>query len=138
MPSRSEPQAAVIAYRRLGEAVEICLIRRRDTLGWGIPKGLVDPGNTLEETALNEAWEEAGIGGRLIGEAIGRYRYEKWRTTFDVTVFLMEVHQVVDEWLESSVRERRWVSLDDARWLLDEHPSHKVANRALEVLAARQ
>ena len=63
--SGSEPQAAVVAYRRVGDAVEVCLIRRLTTTVWGIPKGLVDPGDTLEETALNEAWEEAGLKGRL-------------------------------------------------------------------------
>jgi 8-oxo-dGTP pyrophosphatase MutT (NUDIX family) len=52
---------------------------------------LVDPGDTPEETALNEAWEEAGLRGRLIGDVVGTYEYEKWNTTFAVTVYLMEV-----------------------------------------------
>ena len=68
-----------------------CVIRRKDANKWGIPKGLVDPGDTHEETALNEAWEEAGINGRLLGAAIGTYRYRKWGTRLTVAVYVMEV-----------------------------------------------
>jgi phosphohistidine phosphatase len=138
MSPGSEPQAAVIAYRRVGAGVEICLIRRYDTRVWGIPKGLVDPGHTLEETALNEAWEEAGLMGRLVGPSVGTYDYEKWRTTFAVAVFLMEVHRAADEWLESKIRERKWVSLDDARALLNEHPIHPILNRALDAIGLKR
>jgi 8-oxo-dGTP pyrophosphatase MutT (NUDIX family) len=135
MPSRTTPQAAVIAYRRDGDTLEICLIRRRDTSTWGIPKGLVDPGDTLEQTALNEAWEEAGIRGRLVGDVVGTYEYEKWRTTFAVAVYLMEVHRSADDWLESRIRERRWVLPDRARVLLHEHPVRSILSRALDGLA---
>jgi phosphohistidine phosphatase len=135
MSPRARPQAAVVPYRRTGEALEICLIRRRDTNAWGIPKGLVDPGDTVEETALKEAWEEAGIRGRLIGDdPVGSYQYEKWRTTFAVAVFLMEVNGSADEWQESRLRERRWVLPDRARVLLQEHPGRAILSRALDAL----
>ena len=39
---------------------EVCLIRKKQSTAWGIPKGLVDPGDTHEETALNEAWKKPG------------------------------------------------------------------------------
>ena len=58
-------QAAAIAVRRNGDRVQVCLIRRKGSRKWGIPKGQVDPGDTHEETALNEAWEEAGIPAPL-------------------------------------------------------------------------
>ena len=84
-------QAAAIPIRRAGRTLQICVIRRKDANRWGIPKGLVDPGDTHEETALNEAWEEAGINGRLLGAAIGTYRYRKWGTRLTVAVYVMEV-----------------------------------------------
>ena len=90
MPNRSfdafPEQAAAIPIRRAGRALQICVIRRKDANKWGIPKGLVDPGDTHEQTALNEAWEEAGINGRLLGAAIGTYRYRKWGTRLTVAV----------------------------------------------------
>src|SRR5262249_25750027 len=80
-------QAAAIAIRRTDDAFEVCLIRKNESKGWGIPKGMIELGETPEETALNEAWEEAGLKGRLLGDAVGTYEYEKWRTNFLVAVF---------------------------------------------------
>ena len=123
-------QAATIAIRRKDDAIEVCLIRRRDSGRWGIPKGTIDPGYTPEETALNEAWEEAGLEGRLLGSAIGTYEYEKWFTTLKVAVFVMEVVEEHAEWLESDIRERRWTSLAEASSLLEEHPAWPLLAKA--------
>jgi 8-oxo-dGTP pyrophosphatase MutT (NUDIX family) len=128
-------QAAAIAVRRQGSTFQVCLIRARKSRRWGIPKGLVDPGDTPEETALNEAWEEAGVRGRIIGEALGTYRYDKWETTLTVAVYLMEVQEQSDEWLEADFRERQWASFADAAVLLAEHPARPFLERANTLLA---
>src|SRR5947208_6658864 len=107
-------QAAAIAVRGTGENLQVCLIRKRGSKAWGIPKGIVDPGDTHAETALNEAREEAGLTGRVIGKAIGTYEYEKWATTFTVAVYLVEVLEQQDVWQEAGFRERRWTSFSEA------------------------
>jgi 8-oxo-dGTP pyrophosphatase MutT (NUDIX family) len=123
-------QAAAIPVRRNTSAFEVCLIRRKGSTSWGIPKGSVDPGDTHEETALKEAWEEAGISGRLIGMSLGRYEYEKWDTTFEVAVYLMEVLEQHPKWLEARFRERRWTSFSEAASLLSTHPARIFLDRA--------
>ena len=75
-----------------------------------IPKGWIEPGQTAGETALQEAWEEAGLVGSLDREPIGSYLYEKEGNTYHVIVFVMRVTQVTQDWQERSVRERAWVS----------------------------
>jgi phosphohistidine phosphatase len=141
MPSRSfdafPEQAAAIPLRRVGRDLQICVIRRKDADRWGIPKGLVDPGATHEETALNEAWEEAGIKGRLLGAAaIGTYRYRKWGTRLTVAVFLMELVQQAPAWEESTFRERRWVPFAEAGVLLADHPVAPLLDRAYTLVTA--
>ena len=133
--SRTHQQAAAIAVRRNGEALEVCLIRKRKFEVWGIPKGIVDPGDTHEQTALNEAWEEAGLKGRLLGDAIGTYEYEKWNRTFVVAVYVMEVLEQLDDWQEARIRERRWTSFAEAASLLVDHPVRPLLDRA-KVIAA--
>jgi phosphohistidine phosphatase len=130
-------QAAAIAIRDTGENLQVCLIQRKDSRKWGIPKGIVDPGRTHPETALNEAWEEAGLKGRLLGEAIGTYEYRKWGTRFAVSVFIMEVLEQKDEWQEAGIRHRTWTSFDEAVSLLGNHPVRPLLNRARELLADR-
>jgi 8-oxo-dGTP pyrophosphatase MutT (NUDIX family) len=128
-------QAAAIAIRRRDDILEVCLIRSRKSRKWGIPKGLIDPGDTQEETALNEAWEEAGLKGRLLGDAIGTYEYRKWGTTLVVAVYVMEVLEEHDDWQEADFRERRWTSFGVATSLLSDHPVLPLLDRARTVLA---
>ena len=128
-------QAAAIAYRRSGGTVQLCLIRRKDTQKrWGIPKGVIDPGDRPEETAVNESWEEAGLVARAIGDTIGTYKYDKWGRTLTVAVFLLEVLDEEDTWDEADVRERRWTSIEDALDLLSQHPVRPLLDRAIDLL----
>ena len=130
-------QAAAIPIRRRGiDDLQVCLIRKRLSAGaWGIPKGTVDPGLTHPETALKEAWEEAGVRGRLIGDALGTYRYEKVGRPLIVMLYVMEVLECHDDWDEAGLRERMWVSLDEAGSLLVEHPASVFLSRALRLFS---
>ena len=123
-------QAAVIPFRRGNRGVEVFLIRRRSSESWGIPKGMVDPGDTPEDTAHTEAWEEAGIHGRLIGKPIGVYGYRKWGMSLEVSVYVMEVREAEPRWPESYFREREWFPVKAAFALLDEHPVRPLLDRA--------
>jgi 8-oxo-dGTP pyrophosphatase MutT (NUDIX family) len=115
--------------------VQVCLIRRKGSKAWGIPKGVVDRGDTREETALNEAWEEAGLKGRLLGDAIGTYKYKKWDRTLRVAVYIMEVLGQAATWDEAWFRERRWTSFDKAAARLTGHPVQPLLDRARRLIA---
>src|SRR5437870_8809679 len=99
-------QAAAIPIR----AGKICLITSSNGKRWIIPKGLIEPGQTAAENALQEAWEEAGLVGSLQAEPVGSYLYEKNGETCYVTVFVMRVQKVAQGWPERALRQRAWVS----------------------------
>jgi 8-oxo-dGTP pyrophosphatase MutT (NUDIX family) len=122
-------QVAVIPFSRGRNGVRLCLIRRRDSENWGIPKGFIDPGDSPEEAALNEASEEAGLDGQLVGDVLGTYEYAKGSTPLTVAVYLMDVLQEDGAWDEMSFRERRWFSLDEAAVLLKKHPVRPLLDR---------
>jgi 8-oxo-dGTP pyrophosphatase MutT (NUDIX family) len=107
-------QSGVIPYRVIHSEVEILLITSRRGKRWVIPKGVIDPGSSASESAAREAYEEAGIRGRLSDSAIGEYRYQKWGGTCTVKVFIMEVQSVLEEWPEASNRRRKWMTVKDA------------------------
>jgi 8-oxo-dGTP pyrophosphatase MutT (NUDIX family) len=98
-------QAAALPLK----AGRICLVTSRSGKRWVVPKGRLEPGNSLETTALAEAWEEAGLEGRLASGQIGTYYYKKSKKEFKVSVFLMHVADVAEEWPECSRRSRLWV-----------------------------
>src|SRR5919108_4556701 len=131
-------QAGVIPFRRNRDAIEVCLIRNNGRKKWKIPKGFIDPGETVGQAALKEAWEEAGLRGRLVGDAIGSYKYTKWNLHLTVFVFLMEVKSEDDEWEESRLRERNWTPLDAAFRRLRKHPVQVLLAEATARLEGRK
>jgi 8-oxo-dGTP pyrophosphatase MutT (NUDIX family) len=135
--SRRE-QAGVIPFRRKKDGIEVCLIRNKGRKKWKLPKGFVDPGETVQQAALKEAWEEAGLTGRIVGDTIGSYDYEKWELKLKVSVFLMEVTEQEDEWEESRFRERRWSRVDEAFDTLKKHPIRPLLDIAATRLERRR
>jgi 8-oxo-dGTP pyrophosphatase MutT (NUDIX family) len=111
-------QASVIPFRVRDGQLEFCLITSIRARKWGFPKGLIDPGETAIEAGLKEAWEEAGLTGKVVGEPLGRYQYEKWGETLEVEVFLMQVESAADAWLEAEQRDRRWASGQETQELI--------------------
>jgi len=109
-------QAGAIPVR----AGKICLVTSSNGKRWVIPKGVIEPGQTAGETALQEAWEEAGLTGVLQPEPLGSYLYEKWCGICHVTVFLMQVSDEAAAWPEHDLRIRSWVSLAGALERLDD------------------
>jgi 8-oxo-dGTP pyrophosphatase MutT (NUDIX family) len=99
-------QAAAIPLR----GGKICVITSSNGKRWVIPKGLIEPGQAAGETALQEAWEEAGLVGTLHPEPVGSYLYEKYSNTYHVIVFVMDVTDVAQNWPERGLRQRSWVS----------------------------
>ncbi len=44
----------------------VLIERANEPLGWALPGGFVDIGETLEQAAMREAWEETGLEVRLV------------------------------------------------------------------------
>jgi 8-oxo-dGTP pyrophosphatase MutT (NUDIX family) len=87
----------------------ICLVNSSSGRGWVIPKGHIEANQTARETALREAWEEAGLRGVLEQRPVASYVYAKKGVTYRVAVFLMHVTQAAPAWPEDHRRSRRWI-----------------------------
>ena len=57
--------AGVVCWREAGKDIEVLLVHREKYDDWGFPKGKQDKGELLQETAVREVEEEAGIRIRL-------------------------------------------------------------------------
>ena len=102
---------------RAGGGVEICLIHRPKYGDWSLPKGKLERGESFEEAALREVFEETGVRARLRQElALTRYTDKKGRPKV-VRYWLMDVafdtgfrpNDEVDavEWLELPIAATR-------------------------------
>jgi 8-oxo-dGTP pyrophosphatase MutT (NUDIX family) len=124
-PDRFIRQAAAIPLRD----GQLCLVTSSSRKRWVIPKGMIDPGKTPAEIALQEAWEEAGLLGTL-GPPLGTYQYKKYGGTCLVTVFSMQVYEARDDWPERTVRRRVWLALEEALALIEEEGLREIMRRA--------
>ena len=135
-------QSGVIAYRlkRPGETgaeipqLEILLITSRKRKRWIIPKGIVEPGLSPQASAAKEAFEEAGVRGKIADQALGIYTRDKWNGTCTVEVFPFEVTAVFDDWPEDDIREREWMSLDEAIQRVQEPPLTAMLRKLAQII----
>jgi phosphohistidine phosphatase len=118
-PAYYYTQSSVIPYRINNGQLEILIISSSKNKHWVVPKGIADPGHSLQDSARKEAWEEAGVEGDVAEDAVGTYSYHKWGATCHVTVYPMAVTRQLPEakW-EERHRGRKWVSPTGAATLL--------------------
>ena len=119
-------QSGTIPFRRSGDHIEILLITNKKKDKWGIPKGLVEAKLSASESAQKEAFEEAGIYGKIYKPSLGKYSIRKWEGKCRIKVFAMEVTQILDTWPEDILRKREWYSVEEA--------AGKVKNKKLQAM----
>ena len=104
---------------------------------WALPKGLVSPGDSPEETALREVAEETGIEGRLdgkLGDVKYVYTWEGERIFKIVSFFLVRyrrgrIGDIPPEHAHE-VAEARWLPLEEAPRLLAYGGEREMAAKA--------
>ena len=111
--------ASAVPYRVTEKGVEILLITSRGKGDWIFPKGRIEEGDSLPETAEREAYEEAGIRGHVDPEPIATYVHPRPYGSDSIEVYLMPVQQLLEEWPEQGDRKRKWVSFDSLAKILD-------------------
>jgi 8-oxo-dGTP pyrophosphatase MutT (NUDIX family) len=112
-------QVAALCWRMGVHGLEVLLITSRKSRRWILPKGWPLPELTAAENAAREAFEEAGVTGRLVTGPVGHYHYLKERregtgTPVSVDVFALAVTKQLDDWPEKGQRSMIWVPLDQA------------------------
>ncbi|MEM7751937.1 MAG: NUDIX hydrolase [Pseudomonadota bacterium] len=118
-------QFGALCWRKRADKVEVLLITSRQSKRWIIPKGWPVDGATPAEAAQTEAWEEAGVAGKVVPTCLGIYSYNK---TIDgagalpcvVAMFPIRVKKLSTSYPEQAQRRRKWFSRKKAAKLVDE------------------
>lgn len=114
-------QYAALCFRRPkdGPGIEILVVTSRESGRWVIPKGWPMKRKKPFEAAAIEAFQEAGVRGKVRKKPVGSYTYLKVLDDGDVVpcvidIFQIEVDELVDEFKERGERTLAWVSPDEA------------------------
>lgn len=113
-------QVAALCCRETEKGLRVLMVTSRGSGRWIIPKGWPIAGKDGGQTALQEAWEEAGVEqGHVEGDPIGAFSYDKELKTglpVPVQTFVYTIRDVElsDTYPEAHQRRRKWVSPKDA------------------------
>ncbi|KAL6323873.1 hypothetical protein AAG906_005870 [Vitis piasezkii] len=99
-----------------GEALEVLLISSQKGKSMLFPKGGWETDESKTEAALRETVEEAGVTG-IVESELGKWSFKSKRndTYCEAFMFPLLVKEELELWPEKNVRERKWVSVAEAR-----------------------
>jgi 8-oxo-dGTP pyrophosphatase MutT (NUDIX family) len=135
-------QVAAVCYRIRGVEIEFLLVKTGKGR-WIFPKGSVEPGLTHAQAAALEAFEEAGVHGRMEEASFTRYIRRRRRESRNavgrsaekesaVNAHLCEVLRVVSP--QELGRNPTWFSPDKAKRRLQEHRTPDFGNELARVV----
>jgi 8-oxo-dGTP pyrophosphatase MutT (NUDIX family) len=112
-------QVAAVCYRLRGDRIQFLLVRTGGKR-WTFPKGCTEPGLTHAQAAALEAFEEAGVHGRIAENSFARYVLRSGRKAAEglvVKAFLCKVSRQVSP--EESKRDPTWFSPENCKKMLE-------------------
>jgi 8-oxo-dGTP pyrophosphatase MutT (NUDIX family) len=123
-----------VVWRTAGDGVEFVVVHRPRYDDWSLPKGKLDPGESWEEAAVREVYEEVGLRCRL-GEELPPVAYTdaKGRDKA-VRYWLMEPEENPAFEPNDEVDEMRWIDAAQAAQLLSYPRDAELVALALERL----
>ena len=124
---KSGVQYAALPYRfNEVDGLEILLVTTRRTKRWIIPKGWASKGVKPPESAAREAYEEAGVRGKIGKKSVGVFTYKKLldeegiTVPCEVKVFPLLVKRQSKLYPEIEQRLTRWLEPERAISLVKE------------------
>ena len=132
---KREVSAGGVVFRKRDSLIEVALTSRQQGKVWCLPKGLIEKGESPEETALREVREETGLEGRLVEkiEEIKYWYYSKWeqvRVFKIVHFYLLEYLKGDTEQHDFEVDEVRWFTLEEAKRVLSYKSERGIVEKA--------
>lgn len=118
-------QIAALCYRFNEVELEVMLITTRSSRRWIIPKGWPALHRKAHRTATNEAYEEAGVVGKVDPKLFASFRSYKghsngWKVRTKVLVYLIKVEKQEVSFPEVGQRDVSWLPIDEAIQKADE------------------
>lgn len=138
--SAASAQVAAIPLRWTNGRPEVLLVTTRRTGRWTVPKGWPLADSLGAECAAREAFEEAGVRGRMEQYSLGTFEYWKraksGRVFLTATAYTLHVEETVLDWPERTERKRAWFTPEVAARLVNNDELSTLIGVAVQMHAA--
>ena len=133
--------AGGVAFRWRDSEPELVIVSVKPKMRWQLPKGIVDPGETPQITAVREVREEAGVETDLMAliETIEYWyravkygkpvRYHKF-----VHFYLLQYRSGDVSDHDHEIEEARWVRIEEALEMLAFEGERRVVQKARQMI----
>ncbi|KAK2635590.1 hypothetical protein Ddye_030382 [Dipteronia dyeriana] len=118
----------------ISDELEVLIITSQKGQGMMFPKGGWELDESKKEAALRESFEEAGVLGNVECE-LGKWNFlsKSQGTFYEGFMFPLLVKEQLEMWPEKDVRQRIWMTVEEAR----EVCRHWWMKEALDILVER-
>ncbi|MHC9544645.1 MAG: NUDIX domain-containing protein [Vulcanimicrobiota bacterium] len=144
LEEREERQisAGGVVYKKEGGRYKICLVAKKNKRVWALPKGRLNPGENLEETAQREIAEETGLLTEVHEklDEISYYFYWKDENVFyHKTVYFYMMPVIKENYCQrdTEVDAVIWLTLGEAYKKLTYLNEKEVMKKAQRILKSR-
>ena len=115
-----ERSCGAVIFREENEKIKYLLIRNRRSAHWGFPKGHVEPGETDEETAIREVYEETGLNIDILPGFVKKSDYTiQGKIEKSVSIFLAKTTETSYTLQVEEIEECGWFDYDSAMLTLN-------------------
>jgi 8-oxo-dGTP diphosphatase len=116
----AEPEVLAAGGLLVRDDGRVAIVHRPRYDDWSLPKGKLDPGESFEDGARREVWEETGVRGRIREELQAvEYVDRKGRDKL-VRWYRMDVDGEPDEFVPNDeIDELRWLTPAEALGVVD-------------------
>lgn len=145
---KREFSAGGVVYKKEGGQI-LFLVRRssggadyRGSLGWTLPKGWIDEGETPEQAAVRETKEEGGVEAGII-EKLGTIKVffadvnTREKVMKFITYYLMEYQQDTADGFGWETAETAWMGIKEATDKMAYDSEKKLVTKAWELLQSK-
>ena len=113
-PDTVEVRAAGgVVWRLVDDRLEVVIVHRPHRQDWSLPKGKVDPGETIEQTARREVAEETGLEC-VLGAPLGTTHYFDSKQRSKIVWYFAMQQSSGSFAVNDEVDEILWLPLDEA------------------------